>query len=86
MCPTTLHIVLHIALLLSVCAASNYALVRARGLKKGDKILVKEQPNNIASKFVLATVTRNVKGPSTASYKPVVDAPVMILGGVALAT
>lgn len=68
------------------CAANVYTSIPASGLKAGDRILVKATPSDPASGFVLATVKGNFRGPSTAAYKPVVDAPYMVLGGVLLPT
>ena len=75
---------------MSLAAANAYKTVQASALKVGDKVLMMSKPGDINSGYVLGTITnvgKAKKAPKRVTgYRPMVDAPFMLLGGVVLAT
>lgn len=69
-----------------LAAANMIKAVRASALKEGHKVLIKSRPGDIRSGDVLGTIVKVGKAHASTGYRPMVDAPFMVLGGVVLAT
>lgn len=71
------------------CADEAFAAVPVKSLTKGDKVLLRAQHGVKDPEFVLGTVRRSTernRQRDSHMYKPVVDAPFMVLGGLVVPT